>query len=85
MLYASLEERKPYNVFVPGDKIRFIKNLFWTAGANKNVGRTGTIKDVSYQGNLKTYHIVADEIKTDKYGYVNSSFLAYEGEIEFVQ
>lgn len=83
MLSASLQERKPYNVFVPGDKVRFIKNLFWTDGANKNIGRTGTIKDVSYQGILKTYHIAADEIKIDKYGYVDSSFLAHEGEIEF--
>ena len=83
MLSASLQERKPNNVFVPGDKVRFINNLFWTNSANKNIGRTGTIKDVSYQGILKTYYIVADEIKTDKYGYVDSSFLAHEGEIEF--
>ena len=83
MLSASLQERKPYNIIVPGDKVRFIKNLFCTDGANKNIGRTGTIKDVSYQGILTTYHIAADEIKTDKYGYVDNSFLAHEGEIEF--
>ena len=84
MLFALLEERKPYNIFVPGDKVRFIKNLFWTDGANKNIGRTGTIKRVSYQGLLKTYSIAADEIRTDKYGYIDSSFLAHEGEIEFI-
>ena len=38
---------------------------------------------MSYQGILKTYHIAADEIKIDKYGYVDNSFLAHEGEIEF--
>lgn len=84
MLYALLEEIKPYNVFVPGDKVRFIKNLFWTDGANKNISRTGTIKSVSYLGTLKTYSIAADEIRTDKYGYIDSSFLAHEGEIEFI-
>ena len=36
-----------------------------------------------YQGILKTYHIAADEIKIDKYGYIDSNFLAHEGEIEF--
>lgn len=80
---APLSQRKPYRVFIKGDRVKYVNNDGWTSGGERNIGRTGIIKDKGWQGTLEVFDIEADDTR-DFMGFKDNSFLAHPNNLDFV-
>lgn len=57
---APLSQRKPYRVFIEGDRVKIVNSDGWTDSAKHFVGRTGVITDRSWVGSLQSFEVLLD-------------------------